>query len=32
LKELLPETAIILFTFHEGMMRGFDPVKWASMR
>jgi DNA-binding NarL/FixJ family response regulator len=25
LKELLPETAIILFTFHEGMMRGFDP-------
>ena len=24
LKELLPETAIILFTFHEGMMRGFD--------
>jgi hypothetical protein len=25
LKELLPETAIILFTFHEGMMRGFEP-------
>jgi two-component system nitrate/nitrite response regulator NarL len=25
LKKLLPETAIILFTFHEGMMRGFDP-------
>jgi DNA-binding NarL/FixJ family response regulator len=25
LKELLPETAIILFTFHERMMRGFDP-------
>ena len=32
LKELLPETAIILFTFHEGTMRGFDSVKWASMR
>ena len=27
LKELLPETAIILFTFHEGMMRGFDPAQ-----
>jgi DNA-binding NarL/FixJ family response regulator len=25
LKKLLPETRIILFTFHEGMMRGFDP-------
>jgi len=25
LKKLLPETPIILFTFHEGMMRGFDP-------
>jgi len=24
LKQLLPETPIILFTFHEGMMRGFD--------
>jgi two-component system, NarL family, response regulator NreC len=24
LKKLLPETPIILFTFHEGMMRGFD--------
>ncbi len=24
LKKLLPETQIILFTFHEGMMRGFD--------
>jgi DNA-binding NarL/FixJ family response regulator len=24
LKKLLPEAPIILFTFHEGMMRGFD--------
>ena len=32
LKELLPETVIILFTFHEGTMHGFDSVKWASMR
>jgi DNA-binding NarL/FixJ family response regulator len=24
LKKILPETQIILFTFHEGMMRGFD--------
>jgi len=24
LKKLLPQTPIILFTFHEGMMRGFD--------
>ena len=24
LKKVLPETPIILFTFHEGMMRGFD--------
>jgi DNA-binding NarL/FixJ family response regulator len=24
LKKLLPETAIILFTFHESMMHGFD--------
>ena len=24
LKKLLPETPIILFTFHEDMMRGFD--------
>ena len=24
LKKLLPETPIILFTFHESMMRGFD--------
>lgn len=24
LKKLLPQTPIILFTFHEGLMRGFD--------
>jgi DNA-binding NarL/FixJ family response regulator len=24
LKKILPQTPIILFTFHEGMMRGFD--------
>jgi DNA-binding NarL/FixJ family response regulator len=27
LKKLLPETPIILFTFHEGMMRGFDALE-----
>jgi DNA-binding NarL/FixJ family response regulator len=27
LKKLLPQTAIILFTFHEGMMRGFDALE-----
>jgi DNA-binding NarL/FixJ family response regulator len=27
LKKLLPQTPIILFTFHEGMMRGFDAVE-----
>ena len=27
LKELLPETPIILFTFHEGLMRGFDACE-----
>jgi hypothetical protein len=25
LEGTIPETAIILFTLHEGMMRGFDP-------
>jgi DNA-binding NarL/FixJ family response regulator len=27
LKKLLPETRIILFTFHEGMMHGFDATE-----
>jgi two-component system response regulator NreC len=32
LKKLLPETPIILFTFHEGVMRGFDAREVVSMQ